>query len=87
MSRKDRSPEENACRTKIRGLLQESNFSSMENIQYLFKETIAEKMIQVRNPDHPEVRKKFLIRPAYDDQGWYCDFGDQTTKSSSSIAR
>ena len=37
-SRKNRSPEEQACRAKIRELLQESNVSSMEDIQSLFKE-------------------------------------------------
>lgn len=42
MSRKNRSPEEQARRAKIRELLQESNISSMEDIQSLFKETIAE---------------------------------------------
>ena len=41
-SRKNRSPEEQARRAKIRELLQESNVSSMEDIQSLFKETIAE---------------------------------------------
>ena len=40
--RKNRSPEEMARRAKIRELLQESNISSMEDIQELFKETIAE---------------------------------------------
>ena len=43
-SRKNRSPEEHARRAKIRELLQESNISSMEDIQNLFKETIAEFM-------------------------------------------
>ena len=43
-SRKNRSPEEQARRVKIRELLQESNISSMEDIQNLFKETIAEFM-------------------------------------------
>ena len=42
--RKNRSPEEMARRAKIRELLQESNISSMEDIQELFKETIAEFM-------------------------------------------
>ena len=42
MSRKKRSPEEQARRAKIRELLQTSNISSMEDIQNLFKETIAE---------------------------------------------
>jgi transposase-like protein len=43
-SRKNRSPEEQARRAKIRELLRESNISSMEDIQDLFKETIAEFM-------------------------------------------
>ena len=43
-SRRKRSPEEQARRAKIRELLQESNISSMEDIQNLFKETIAEFM-------------------------------------------
>ena len=43
-NRKKRSPEEQARRAKIRELLQESNISSMEDIQNLFKETIAEFM-------------------------------------------
>ncbi len=44
MSRKTRSPEEQARRAKIRELLQASNIGSMEDIQNLFKETIAEFM-------------------------------------------
>ena len=44
MSRKKRSPEEQARRAKIRELLQASNIISMEDIQNLFKETIAEFM-------------------------------------------
>ena len=43
-SRKNRSPEEQMCRAKIRELLQESNISSMADIQDLFRETIAEFM-------------------------------------------
>lgn len=42
MARKNRSPEENARREKIRELLQMANIGSMEDIQSLFKETIAE---------------------------------------------
>ncbi|BAK98419.1 putative transposase for insertion sequence element [Oscillibacter valericigenes Sjm18-20] len=42
MARKNRSPEENERRAKIRELLQASNISSMDDIQNLFKETIAE---------------------------------------------
>ncbi len=44
MTRRNRSPEENERRAKIRELLQESNISSMDDIQNLFKETIAEFM-------------------------------------------
>ena len=44
MARKNRTPEETARRAKIRELLQESNISSMEDIQNLFRETIAEFM-------------------------------------------
>ena len=44
MSRKNRTPEENARREKIRELLQMANIGSMEDIQSLFKETIAEFM-------------------------------------------
>ena len=44
MSRKNRTPEENARRVKIRELLQEANITSMADIQSLFKETIAEFM-------------------------------------------
>ena len=43
-TRRKRSPEEQARRAKIRELLQESGVSSMEDIQNLFKETIAEFM-------------------------------------------
>ena len=44
MGRRNRSPEEQERRDKIRELLQLSNVSSMEDIQNLFKETIAEFM-------------------------------------------
>ena len=44
MGRRNRSPEEQERRGKIRELLQLSNASSMEDIQNLFKETIAEFM-------------------------------------------
>ena len=44
MARKNRSPEENARREKIRELLQMANIGSMDDIQNLFKETIAEFM-------------------------------------------
>lgn len=44
MARRKRTPEEEARRTKIRELLQASNVCSMEDIQNLFKETIAEFM-------------------------------------------
>ena len=39
-SRKNRSPEEQARRAKIRELLELSDITSMEDIQSLFKETI-----------------------------------------------
>lgn len=42
MARKNRIPEENARRAKIRELLQMADISSMDDIQGLFKETIAE---------------------------------------------
>ena len=44
MGRKNRSPEENERRAKIRELLQARNISSMDDIRNLFKETIAEFM-------------------------------------------
>ena len=44
MGKRNRSPEEQERRAKIRELLQLSNVSSMEDIQDLFKETIAEFM-------------------------------------------
>ena len=44
MARKNRTPEENARREKIRELLQMANIGSMDDIQNLFKETIAEFM-------------------------------------------
>ena len=42
MARKNRTQEEKARREKIRELLQMANIGSMEDIQSLFKETIAE---------------------------------------------
>ena len=44
MTRKNRTPEEEARREKIRELLQLANIGSMDDIQNLFKETIAEFM-------------------------------------------
>ena len=44
MSRKNRTPEENERRSKIRELLQMGGISSMDDIQNLFKETITEFM-------------------------------------------
>ena len=44
MARRNRSPKENERRAKIRELLQMCGISSMEDIQDLFKETIAEFM-------------------------------------------
>ena len=40
MTRKNRSPEENARRAKIRELLLSSNISSMDDIQDLFNTTL-----------------------------------------------
>ena len=44
MAIRNRTPEENERRAKIRELLQTSGISSMDDIQDLFKETIAEFM-------------------------------------------
>ena len=44
MARRNRTPEEKAHREKIRELLQMANIGSMDDIQNLFKETIAEFM-------------------------------------------
>ena len=44
MARRNRTPEEKARRAKIRELLQMTNIGSMDYIQNLFKETIAEFM-------------------------------------------
>ena len=44
MTRKNRTPEENVRREKIRELLQMANIDSMDDIQNLFKEAIAEFM-------------------------------------------
>ena len=44
MAKKNRTPEEKARREKIRELLQMANIGSMDDIQNLFKETIAEFM-------------------------------------------
>ena len=44
MARRNRTPEENARREKIRELLQMANIGSMDDIQNLFKEAIAEFM-------------------------------------------
>lgn len=41
MRKRNQSPEEIERRTKIRELLEMSNIASMEDIQNLFKETIA----------------------------------------------
>ena len=47
MARKNRTPEENARREKIRELLQMANIGSMDDIQSLFKEAISEFMEKV----------------------------------------
>lgn len=44
MARKTQSPEEKERRAKIRELLQAANVSSMDDIQVLFRDTIAEFM-------------------------------------------
>ena len=44
MTRRKRSPEEDELRAKIRELLLSSNIGSMDDVQDLFKETIAEFM-------------------------------------------
>lgn len=44
MARKNRTPEENARREKIRELLQMANIGGIDDVQNLFKETIAEFM-------------------------------------------
>ena len=44
MARRNRTPEENERRAKIRELLQGSNINSMDDISDLFKETIEEFM-------------------------------------------
>ena len=44
MARRKRTPEENTRREKIRKLLQLANVGSMDDIQELFKDTIAEFM-------------------------------------------
>ena len=44
MARRNRTPEENERRAKIRELLQASNINSMDDISDLFKETIEEFM-------------------------------------------
>ena len=44
MARRKRTPEGNARREKIRELLQLANVGSMDDIQELFKDTIAEFM-------------------------------------------
>ena len=44
MARKNRAPEENARREKIRELLQMANIGGMDDIQSLFKKAIAEFM-------------------------------------------
>ena len=51
MSRRKRSPEEQERREKIRELLQSSGVNSMEDIQNLFKETIAEFMENGLDPE------------------------------------
>ena len=60
MGRKNRTPEEKARREKIRELLQMANISSMDDIQNLFKETIA-----AVSYTHLDVYKRQVPRWAY----------------------
>ena len=64
MARKNRTPEENARQEKIRELLQMVNIGSMDDIQNLFKETIAEFMENgcVRRPGESPRPAKLSIR-------------------------
>lgn len=60
MARKNRTPEENERRAKIRELLQASNIRSMDDIQNLFKKTIAKFMengLDARLDDEPGYSK------------------------------
>ena len=68
MSRKNRSPEEKARRAKIRELLQMANMDSMDDIQNLFKETIAEFM---ENGLEAELDEELGVYPS----GLYTKFG------------
>jgi len=72
MSRKNRSPEEQARRAKIRKLLQARNISSMDDIQNLFKETFAEFMENGLESElmSPE-QQKILMFQAIEAHSWY----------------
>ena len=48
MARKNRSPEENARREKIRELLQMANIGSMDDIQSLFKVSASRNSVLVK---------------------------------------
>ena len=65
MARRKRTPEENARREKIRELLQLANVGSMDDIQELFKDTIAEFMengleAELDDQKKTHVAKKFV---------------------------
>ena len=68
MSRKNRTQEENARREKIRELLQLANIGSMDDIQSLFKETIAEFMengLEAELDDELGYGKYDYLRPTF----------------------
>ena len=50
MARKNRTPEENARREKIRELLQVANIGSMDDIQNLFKEDRKSTRLNLQSP-------------------------------------
>ena len=50
MTRKNRTPEENARREKIRELLQMANIGSMDDIQSLFKEVLMLPSVDGKSP-------------------------------------
>ena len=65
---KKRTPEENARRSKIRELLDMSNITSMDDIQNLFKETIAEFMedgLETELDDELGVQQVRLLQQKY----------------------
>ena len=61
MGRKDKTPEEKARRAKIRELLQESNISSMEDIQNFARINDQSKLVIIPGASH-----RFLEEGAWD---------------------